>query len=183
MLDQAMTAFWANGYEGTSMATLVSETGLHKGSLYQAFGNKRALFMAALRRYLDGMLKEKNRVVSASATPMEALANVMHGMLDIADADSSSPKGCMALNSLVELAPHDPDVQEMLVAHRDRMMGTMVDVVSRAQEMGDISDQRPPELVAALLFTFMAGLGAQIKGPLTMAEAHELLDAQLAAMS
>ena len=52
VLDAAMQAFWANGYEATSMADLMSVTGLHKGSLYQAFGDKHRLFVASLRNGL-----------------------------------------------------------------------------------------------------------------------------------
>lgn len=43
VLDAAMKAFWAKGYESTSLADLVEVTGLHKGSLYQAFGDKHTL--------------------------------------------------------------------------------------------------------------------------------------------
>ena len=56
-LDAAMRAFWARGYEATSMADLMAATGLHKGSLYQAFGDKHALFIEALKRYLGEMAR------------------------------------------------------------------------------------------------------------------------------
>ena len=48
-----MDAFWAKGFEATSMTDLCSCTGLHKGSLYQAFGDKHTLFMNALKHYSD----------------------------------------------------------------------------------------------------------------------------------
>ncbi len=46
----ATEAFLAGGYEGTSVDDLVGATGLHRGSLYQAFGSKLGLFLAGLRR-------------------------------------------------------------------------------------------------------------------------------------
>ena len=51
-LDAAQMAFWSHGYAGTSVADLCAATGLKKGSLYQAFGDKHALFMQVLERYL-----------------------------------------------------------------------------------------------------------------------------------
>ena len=63
VLDAAMKAFWANGYEATSLADLVSVTGLHKGSLYQAFGDKHSLFVQTLNRYLQNTR-------SISSTPL-----------------------------------------------------------------------------------------------------------------
>ena len=63
VLDAAMKAFWANGYEATSLADLVSVTGLHKGSLYQAFGDKHSLFIQTLSRYLQNIRHHKNQVL------------------------------------------------------------------------------------------------------------------------
>lgn len=46
----AAAAFLETGYEGTSIDDLVRRTGIHRGSLYQAFGSKRGLFLTALRQ-------------------------------------------------------------------------------------------------------------------------------------
>ena len=58
-----MDAFWAKGFEATSMADLCCCTGLHKGSLYQAFGDKHTLFMNALKHYSDSEYRETAAVV------------------------------------------------------------------------------------------------------------------------
>ncbi|KQP66897.1 TetR/AcrR family transcriptional regulator [Nocardioides sp. Leaf285] len=49
VVRRATRAFLVAGYEGTSVGELVTATGLHRGSLYQAFGSKRGLFLACLR--------------------------------------------------------------------------------------------------------------------------------------
>jgi AcrR family transcriptional regulator len=49
VVDRAARQFLATGYEATSIDDLVAATGLHRGSLYKAFGSKRGLFVAALR--------------------------------------------------------------------------------------------------------------------------------------
>ncbi len=182
VLDAAMEAFWARGYEATSMADLMATTGLHKGSLYQAFGDKHALFLSALRRYLQNMRQQKNALLNSADTPLGGLKAVVHGMVDIVDGESPCPKGCMAVNALVELAPHDPEVQKIMVDHMQIMRGSMEDVVRRAQTAGEVGKDRPPEVITSLIMTFMAGLGAQLKGPMTKAQAHDLLDAQLDAL-
>ncbi|MGD9921955.1 MAG: TetR/AcrR family transcriptional regulator, partial [Pseudorhodoplanes sp.] len=51
VLEKAMRAFWDRGYEATSLQDLVDHTGINRGSLYATFGDKHALFIAALRRY------------------------------------------------------------------------------------------------------------------------------------
>ena len=64
-----MVAFWAKGYEATSLADLMDATGLHKGSLYQAFGDKHTLFLQALDRYLAEMRSTVTKKLRAAPTP------------------------------------------------------------------------------------------------------------------
>jgi len=174
-----MQAFWTNGYEATSMADLMAATGLHKGSLYQAFGDKHSLFIQALKRYLEGLRRDKSRSIAAGATPLEGIRGVAHGMIDMADNGSSCPRGCMAVNTLVELAPHDAEVQQVLGEHVTHMRASLEQAMGDAQAAGEISADRSPELCASLMMTFMAGLATNLKGPLGTADAHALLDAYL----
>ena len=54
VLDVAMRLFWEHGFDGTSMSELTEAMGINRRSVYAAFGNKEALFTAALERYLAG---------------------------------------------------------------------------------------------------------------------------------
>ena len=182
VLEKAMSAFWAQGYETTSMADLVSATGLHKGSLYQAFGNKHDLFVKSLRRYLEEMRLEKSRLLKEADSPLAGIYAVLHGMVEISDDDDGCPKGCMAVNSLVELAPHDPEVEAVMNEHTNQMLSSMTRVVSEAQTLRQIGDSRPADQICMLMMTFMSGLATLIKGPIDKAQAHQLLDAQLKAI-
>ena len=178
-----MRAFWAKGYEATSMTDLMSATGLHKGSLYQTFGDKHSLFIQALKRYLEAMRTRKNEILRNSPTPFDGMRNVMHGMIDIADDDGTCPMGCMAINSLVELAPHDAAVKDIMDDHGMRMRASLEESITNAQLAGQIGSDRSPELVAAMLMTFMAGIASTLRGHLDKARAHALLDAQLQALT
>lgn len=181
-LDAAMRAFWAKGFEATSLADLMSVTGLHKGSLYQTFGDKHSLFVQALKRYLGDMRRQKNELLKKAPTPLDGIRSVMHGMVDIADDDSICPMGCMAINSLVELAPHDAKVQEIMADHMARMRDSVEETVVDAQAAGQIGKDRPAELISAMLTTFMVGIGTAMRGQLGKPQAHVLIDAQLEAL-
>ncbi len=179
VLDAAMHAFWARGYEATSLRDLMEATGLHKGSLYQAFGDKHQLFLRALERYLAEMRRQKTEMLATASTPLEALSLTGHAMIEIADADASSPKGCMALNTLVELAPHDPQVQRIMMAHVDSMRRSLEEVVAAAQAAGELRTQPSPAAITQMMMTFMSGIGANLKGILSKEEAHALFDQQI----
>ena len=182
VLDAAMKAFWAKGYETTSLADLVSVTGLHKGSLYQAFGDKHSLFVQTLNRYLQNIRHHKNQVLDAAETPLAGIRAVLHGFIDMAEADSDCPKGCMAVNTLVETAPHDPEVQQIMSDHKKGMKASMIKRLTDAQAHGELSAEKSPEMICSLLMIFMDGLATTAKGPMTPEQAHDLLAAQLDAL-
>lgn len=181
-LDAAMQAFWAKGYEATSMAELMAATGLHKGSIYQAFGDKHSLFLAALQRYLAEMRSTEGKVLRNAPTPLEGLRSAAHHRLDFTDCSGECPRGCMAVNSLVELAPHDDAVKEVLNEHMGYMRKMIGETISDAQVAGQIRTKRPPELLTGMMMTFLAGLVSLLKSGMAIEDAHRLLDAQLDAI-
>jgi len=181
-LNAAMQAFWAKGYEATSLADLMSATGLHKGSLYQAFGDKHTLFIQALKRYLDEMLRTASEAIRNAETPLDGLHNFAHAMIDLVDDDGDTPKGCMGVNAIVELAPHDPEIHAIMEDHVGHMRRSIEATICQAQEAGQMGTDRAPELTAPMIMAFMSGLSTMMKGYISEAEAHALLDAQLEAI-
>ena len=182
VLDAAMKAFWANGYEGTSLADLVSVTGLHKGSLYQAFGDKHTLFVQTLNRYLQNVRHHKNTVLEQAKTPLTGIRDVLHGLIDMSEGDADCPQGCMAVKALVEIAPHDPEVLKIMETHKNGMRNSIQSRVSQAQADGELSMGKSPEMITSLIMIFMDGLATQATGPMDVKEAHALLDGQLDAL-
>ena len=177
-----MKAFWANGYEATSLADLVSVTGLHKGSLYQAFGDKHSLFIQTLNRYLRNIRHHKNQVLEQADTPLGGIRAVLHHFIDMSEVDSDCPQGCMAVKMLVEMAPHDAEVQRIMDDHKNVMRMTIESRVAEAQSNGDLKSDQSADVIASLIMIFMDGLAAQATGPMNVEEAHALLDTQLDAV-
>ena len=181
-LDAAMRAFWARGYEATSMADLMAATGLHKGSLYQAFGDKHALFIEALKRYLAEMARAGAKAIQTAPTPRDGLQRLGHMLIDMTGEAPDGPSGCMALNALSELAPHDTEVRELLQGQVTRIREAIAATVAAAQEQGQIAADRSPEVLADMLLMFVWGLSMSTKAYLDKTHAHALLDEQLEAI-
>ena len=181
-LDDAMQAFWTKGYEATSLTDLMAATGLHKGSLYQAFGDKHSLFLQALHRYLAEMRETQREGLRTAPTPLDGLRTGAHQILDMADSNEECPRGCLAINCLVELAPHDDEVKKILGDHMQHMRSTIGETIGDAQTAGQVRKDRPPEVLTAMMMTFMAGLATTLKSGLDKDEAHRLLDAQMDAI-
>jgi TetR/AcrR family transcriptional repressor of nem operon len=182
VLDAAMKAFWANGYESTSLADLVSVTGLHKGSLYQAFGDKHSLFVQSLNRYLADVRHHKNVALANAKSPLSGIRDVLRGFIDKSESDDSCPKGCLAVKTLVEMAPHDPEVQKIMDNHRQGMQQSMQAQLEKAQEAGELAEDKSPEMITYLLMIFMDGLATWANSGASVEEGHALLDGQLDAL-
>ena len=54
-LDRAVEVFWTRGYEATSLCDLLEHMEIGRQSLYDTFGDKHGLFLAALERYRRAM--------------------------------------------------------------------------------------------------------------------------------
>lgn len=182
VLESAMQCFWSKGYESTSLTDLVEATGLMKGSLYHAFGDKHSLFKQSLERYLANMRGTIRSTLAESERPIEGIRNALHCVIDIADADSRQPKGCMAINALIERVPIDSEVRSIILKHRRQVGKMFVQQLTAAKAAAEITQNRDPEQAFSLLMTFVAGLAATMKGPTSKKEAHRLLDAQMDAV-
>ena len=171
-LEAAMDAFWANGYEATSMADLCDCTGLHKGSLYQAFGDKHTLFMDALTHYANSEFHATTAVLSESNSPLENLRAVVNRVCE----DAAGEKGCLMINSMVELAPHDPAVKAALQGFGEQRMQAITEMIASAQASGEISVTREPHKLARQLMMTMAGGAAMVKGLLAPEDFGETMN-------
>lgn len=158
VLDAAQAAFWSRGYASTSVADLCAATGLKKGSLYQAFGDKHALFMRVLKRYLQNGQSSLEAIAEAAPDAvLDRIGDWLRGNAHGA-CRSQGPGGCMAVNSLVELAPHDAQVGDFIGAHMRSIHDTLADGLRRAQRVGQVRSDRTPAALAAFLQTLITGV-------------------------
>jgi TetR/AcrR family transcriptional regulator, transcriptional repressor for nem operon len=114
VLDAAVQCFWAHGYEATSVRDLIEKTRITGASLYNAFGDKRALYQRALDHYVEDSVVDRIRRCEALA-PREAIgaffAEIVRRSLD-----DRQHKGCMLVNAALDAAPDDPGFQRIVAA-------------------------------------------------------------------
>ena len=172
-LETAMQAFWDHGYEGTSMADLVQAMGLKKGSIYKAFGNKHALFMAALERYLNRSSVMVSEATAKADSAIEALQSILFEMTRMSQS-SEVRHGCFALNTVVELAAHDEQVEAYMAEGYKRMERKFTDLVRWGQESGDFRDDEDARVLARFVYISLAGLAAASKGFYSLSDIEEM---------
>lgn len=152
VLDAAVQQFWKNGYEATSVRDLADVMGMTGASLYNAFGDKRALYRRALQHYVEQSFADRVARFEAHLKPREAIGAFISEIIErsLADADR---KGCMLINSALELAPHDPEFQAAVADVLLQIEAFFLRCVKAGQKEGAISRAHPSKDLARLLLS------------------------------
>jgi TetR/AcrR family transcriptional repressor of nem operon len=156
VLDQALELFRARGFKHTSFEDLTRELGVSRQSLYDTYGDKNALFHAALGRYLSRGLEFIGRKLDDPAPVREVLTGLFEDL--IANNCGKSSPGCLMVNSMVEQAPHDPEMRALAQAHARGVEGLFASRISAAQRKGEIGGSKDPIALARFLYHTMLGL-------------------------
>ncbi len=180
-IERAMGMFWTHGYAATSLADLTDAMGISKSSLYETYGNKHALFLAALRRYADSHLAEAVAILEGDRPGREAIAAVFDRLLG--RALSGEPRaGCFLANCASELAPHDPEIARYVADALARMEDAFACAVARGQAAGDIARRHDARALARFLVTSANGLQVMSKAGRDRAALEEVKRIVLAAL-
>lgn len=157
VLSRAMETFWTHGYAGTSPAQLAEATGIAKGSLYNAFSSKRALFDRCLELYHGQIAELAGALMQRPGPTRECLRDALRAVVD-GDLAQSPRRGCLIGNTAVELAGEDPELARKLRRMQDESTGWFAERIERGQRDGDVRRDLDARAFAEHLATTLAGL-------------------------
>ena len=150
-LDAATDCFWRDGFEATSIRELAAEMGLKAPSLYNAFGDKRSLFREVLRRYVERSTRARIVRVETSLPPKQAVRAFLNEIVEHSLSDKDR-RGCLLINSALEIAPHDPELGAEVVTYLGEIEAFFRRAIMAAQENGSVpADRNPADLARMLL--------------------------------
>jgi TetR/AcrR family transcriptional repressor of nem operon len=142
----------------TSIGDLEVQTGLDRSSLYNAFGNKHALFEAALRDYVESNIGARLVGLHQAGAGLDAIVTFFVGMAQAFRADPTlAARGCLVVNSVAELGARDPYAVRAGADYRDRMRDAFVAALTEAAVLGQVDSERIRPR-ADILATMMMGL-------------------------
>lgn len=156
-LERAMELFWQQGYAATSMEQLVAAMGISRQSLYDTYGDKHALFLAAIDSYCTMLAAE---LLAPLMKPGAGLAELHATALGLVDFIIRYPKrrACLMANTALELAPHDAVVAAKVRSHMAAMEAAFRGAVGTAQARGEIAADRDADALARYLVAMANGL-------------------------
>ncbi|HEY6674451.1 MAG TPA: TetR/AcrR family transcriptional regulator [Rubrobacteraceae bacterium] len=156
-LDSAMDLFWRQGYEATSVHDLLAEMGIGRGSMYDTFGDKRALFLSALDRFEETRVSRADGMLASSASAVEGIRRLFETTIE--GLVSYEPRrGCLLANMAVELAPHDEEVAGRISRYVRRTEDAFERALVRGRAAGEVPANKDPKALARFLVSTLHGV-------------------------
>ena len=156
-LDAAIECFRQHGYEATSVRDLTACMGIGPTSLYNSFGDKRALFIKALERYVNCSVRARLKRLESSLPPKQAVRTLIEDVIERSLTDRTRG-GCLLINSALEIAPHDPELGAEIAKRLSEIEGFFRRSIVAAQTSGVIPRKLNSSDVARLLLGVLLGI-------------------------
>lgn len=180
-LTCAMQAFWARGYEATSMRDLVDATGVNRASLYATYGDKRALFLSAFRKYDEEVRERTLGELSQSLAPADAIRAIFDKFI----GQTRLPQGnwgCFMVNTTLELTAHDPEIARMVNRAQDGIEAFFLMVIRKGQACGDFDPTGDAQGLARQTLAAFLGFLVMLRSRPDAAYLHAVRDGVLASL-
>ena len=161
-LFKAMLLFNEKGYEACSIRNLLDAMSLNRGSLYATFGDKRSLYVEALDLYEKLFVAEFEKFLSTGDSPIRNI----HAFFDIAFLGLDEEQlraGCFFVNTIVEMTDIDQDLVDAAGCKLSRLESALENALKRAREIGELSADKDPVVIARFLGSTIKGLRVTCK--------------------
>lgn len=176
VLERAVDLFRETGFERASIPELTSRLGICRQSLYNAWGTKRGLYLAALERYGAREVDGKLELLRAAPSPLQGLRDLIGAWGSFAEACPT--EGCLTVNAIIEA--DDDEARAAVETHVERLEAGLRDAVQAAIDAGELRPDAPAERLGRAMITTCYGIGVLGKlassGPRLRGAVDDLLE-------
>lgn len=173
-LTRAMQVFWQKGYKATSMKDLINEMGIQPGSIYNAFGDKHTLFIEAVEHYGDVITSNAIKTLMQDGSPIRNLRLFFNEFVE--RPMDKKCIGCLVVNSVVELAPHDKEAERVVKSILNKIESAFYNCLQRAKKSGEISPDKNIKALSRYFASSTHGLLVTGKANATKEEMKDIVD-------
>ncbi len=160
-LHSAISTFSQKGFAATSTDDLMEAMDIGRQSMYDTFGDKRALFLKALETYSR---ESSASIIAELQKAGSPLANVRNALLLFAKRkDLSSTEGCMGINTICEFGLQDSEILQQMRGAAMELQRTLLMVLKRAQTAGELSAETEIDALADFFEVTLAGIRVAAK--------------------
>ncbi|HUV23315.1 MAG TPA: TetR/AcrR family transcriptional regulator [Gammaproteobacteria bacterium] len=158
VIESLMKIFWDKGYEATTMQDLVKASGLLKGSLYGAFGDKQALYLAALKHYDRTRIQAEIDMFNGEGSARQKIARLFDNVIESTKRGLFGG-GCLLCNASLEKAVSDKQVKNEIKTTIRRLKVAIMDAIKVEQVNEDQAASLAAFIVSAYFGTRVLAKG------------------------
>jgi TetR/AcrR family transcriptional regulator, transcriptional repressor for nem operon len=152
----AVEAFWDSGFEKTSLDDLTRRMNLGRQSIYNAFGDKRSLYLLALDEYRSMTQASASQLFNSGADIRNCFKTILFSIADAPKADLE--RGCMMVNANLERARDDKKLAALIKRNAREVQQLFSSALRSAQRKGEVSQQKEPDALALFIFATVHGM-------------------------
>ncbi|MFF9351268.1 TetR/AcrR family transcriptional regulator [Streptomyces sp. NPDC014734] len=179
-LETVVRLFWQQGMASTGIQDVVNATGINRSSLYSTFGDKQALYRAALRRYLEHRSQPVFRRLAEDARGLPAVTDFFTGLITARCSGEYARWGCMVSNAHAGTENGDPEIRAVLDQHHQQLRDALRAALVTAGERGQLSPGVDPASSADLLALLAYGVNLRSRAGADAGTLTETVKAALA---
>ena len=177
-LDKAARVFRERGYHATSINDLTEAMELASGSVYKAFKDKRAVFLAVFDREAAVRGEQLHRMIATARLGRDRLRETLTFYAETSYG-AEGRRGCLVVGGAAELATFDAEVARRVIAALHRNEALMGDLIRQGQADGSIPASIDSEATGRLMMCLLQGMRVAGKTGRTRAEMTAVADAAM----
>lgn len=177
VLERAVGLFRARGFERASIPELTAHLGICRQSLYNAFGDKRGLYLAALDRYGAQEIDTKLEMLASAESPLAGVRALVQSWGEV--AEHCPTEGCLTVTAIID-SGDDDEARAIVESHVHRLEAGLIGALSRAQIAGEVDESASVERLGRSLVTTCYGIGVVGRLPSSGARVRDAVDDALA---
>jgi AcrR family transcriptional regulator len=161
-LQEAIGVFCDHGYEGTSTEALLRAMGISRQSMYDTFGDKRRLYLAALQSYVADSVAHQIRTLNTTSSPLKGLEAALHALASKAAAEAAP--GCMGIGAICEFGRSDQEVAALSDTAGKTLLSALERRVAEGKAAGEIGAAVETRAAAQFLAATFTGIRVAARG-------------------
>jgi AcrR family transcriptional regulator len=161
-LKGAIQVFCDRGFEGTSTDELLQAMGISRQSMYDTFGDKRALYLEALRRYSAERVAMQIRILSAGASALKGLEAALNAAASAGSPEASS--GCLGIGAISEFGRSDPEIASLIDTAASTLRSALQHRIDDGKSRGQISAEVDTQAAAEFLMATFSAIKLAARG-------------------
>ena len=177
-LEDAVAVFWEHGYDTTSVAMLTKALGIGAPSLYAAFGDKRALFLEAVDRYMRTYGAFTQRALVEEPNARDAVERLLREAA-VAYTRPERPHGCLLISAAINSSPQSADIAAQLRELRNEGVRALEVKIAEAGRTGELPAGTDDHALAVFFSAVLQGMSAQAREGATRTSLEQIAEAAL----